>query len=257
MSTSFFGPNNRALFVDNTGTSIIDRVAGKASFSDDNGATFTAFGTGTGGGVGPEASESALAASLITPGSNGLITWFHDAAARGINGVTTTVSGAAPVAIVPGVLRLATAGTTGQFYLILAYDQTIGAFLRGGVDWYVSGRFASPGAIDAGTRICIGSLRAAHCIAGVNGSLSTSFFSLLGATGGNIITTVPIDGLQHTHRAWRKGAVTSYQIDGGQIFTGTSDIVTAATPEAVLTDSGAGGVRTIDLIWIFSAVPSL
>lgn len=247
---AFDTPNGTSIFRRNAVTNVLE-------FSNDNGTTWTTVSSGGALPAAPDFTEAQNAATLLAPGAAGLATWFHNAAARGINGVTTTVSGAAPVAIVPGVLRLATSGTTGQFYLLLAYDQAVGAFLRGGADWYVSGRFSSPGAIDSGTRICIGSLRAAHCIAGVNGALSTSFFSLLGAAGGNIITTIPIDAAQHTHRIWRKGAVTNYQIDGGQIFTGTSDIVTAATPEVNLTDGGAGGVRTIDLMWVFAAVPAL
>ena len=43
---SFFGPNNRARFDDNSGTSFIDRIAGIIQFSNDGGGTFSAVGSG-------------------------------------------------------------------------------------------------------------------------------------------------------------------------------------------------------------------
>lgn len=45
-SSPYFGPNNQAKFTDNSGASVIDRIAGKLQKSDDGGVTFTDLGSG-------------------------------------------------------------------------------------------------------------------------------------------------------------------------------------------------------------------
>lgn len=212
------------------------------------------------GQEGAGAAEAALAQSLIGPGANGLLSVFHPTAAHLQAGAAFFSTGSVTATVGAGFYRLSTTAVAAQNANLVPAAPGRSSFCRVGQSWFTSARFAASTAVSAQTKVAGGlydTSNVAQASMGVNGSVSASFFSLQGGTGGNIITTIAIDTAVHTHRAWRTGGVTYYQIDGGTIFTGTSDLSAPASPGWNLDDGSDATNRAIDMVWLSASAPAL
>lgn len=204
--------------------------------------------------------EAQTANNLLTGGGL-LSTFFWDWSQIGTNGRALSSNGGSstPVAGAYQVTSSASASRINFFDIGIDAGANGSTGFRTGQPWYTAGRFAVTTAITAQTVASVGLGTGGGVAAGmgVNGTVSTSFFTLAGSAGSPIVTSIPIDTAMHTHRAWRVGGVTSYQIDGGQIFTGTADIAAGATGFFLLQNGTDTAARTIQLVWQSGACPFL
>jgi hypothetical protein len=231
---------------------------GNLVFSVDGGVTTPV------GALNLQASEGALAQSLL--GNGGLLPFFHPTAAIGTNGLTRHASGSAPApSPSAGSLLVATSATASQFNRLIGFSDGTNwsQFARPGQPWYVSSRHRVATAITAQTKAFAGfgdsgvasggSLRM-----GIDGANSTAFFCLAGTGGVPIVTAIPIDTAFHTFRAWRTGGTTFFQIDGGAILTGSTDIGANNGSPFVHVENGTDAAnRTIEVAWFAGFCPPI
>lgn len=208
------------------GTSRYALIAGIPCVSTDGGLFLPVLG-------GVRAEEAALAQSLVGRGTQGLAFLFHHTAQELANQQTLQVTGSGVPLAIAGSYRLSTGASASTVIQGgVGHDST--SFAVGfpvSQPWFVTGRFAVTTAVTAQTRAHVGlcdSTGTPSLSAGIVGATSAAFFSLTGTSGAPIITTIPFDNAKHTHRAWRVGGTSFYQIDGGQIFTGSADIGSAS-----------------------------
>lgn len=203
----------------------------------------------------------AKAARLIGNNTNGLAFLIHNTAFQLAN-AQTVQQNAGTAAAISGAYRFTTGATHGALAQGgIGHDS--GSFATGfrtTQPWYVFGRFAITTTPDAQTiaQAGLGNSGGSALLAmGVNGSTSHTVFTCAGATGTPVSSDVPVDALQHLHEAWRIGGVTYYQIDGGDIFTGDTDITAAAGCFWQLTNGSTDGGQTMELVFYGGACPFL
>jgi hypothetical protein len=238
--------------VSNASTTRLARIAGLLQASSDGGA-FAPLAAGL------QASEAVLAQQLLGVGAQGLLSAFHLTAAQLQAAATLFATGTTSATASAGFYRLATGALAAQTMNIVAAAPGRSSLARTGQPWYVSARFAASTAVTAQTLIAAGlydTSNVAQASMGVNGSVSASFFTLVGGAGGNITTTVAVDTAMHTHRAWRVGGVTFYSVDG-VVFTGASDLSQPSSPAWNLANGTDAIVRQLDAIWLSASAQSL
>lgn len=206
-------------------------------------------------------SSLAIAANnLIGGGAGQLAVVLHPTAILGKSGHGVGTSGSATFSPVPGAYRMTAGSAGGQSVQIASvpFGDTIGQGFRTGQPWFFESRFALSTAMVAADLAWMGLIDASvvgGVSAGFHGSVSSGFFTLAGGAGSPITTTIPIDTAIHTHRGWRVGATTTYQIDGGALFTGTTDIGAASVPGGFLQNTGDAVARSMDLVYYCGACP--
>lgn len=212
-----------------------------------------------GGTADPPTQELKFAQQAL--GRNDLLPFFHMPAAAG-SLPWNSVSATGRMDWVSGALSYSTGATSGNFSreVILADSGGVfGRFLRTGASWYISSRIAITTAISAQTTAFTGGETNAGAFAlamGVVGSVSTTNYVLKGSAGSSLNSGVAIDTNFHTHRAWRAGSTTFYQVDT-TLVTGTADIAADVMPYLFVGNGTDNVNRAMSVIWWSAYAPSL
>jgi|GEM_PF-6542179 len=195
-------------------------------------------------------------------GTANLNFWFYPVSYVGTGGIAgASNSGSGAQSVQAGAYQLATGATANSWTRIFAFNDgaDFGKSIRTGQNWYISARYKLTTAIDNQViAFCgAGDSAGAQLGMGVFGSTSTTNFHLSGPSGTAINGGVAIDTAFHTHRAYRVGATTTYQIDTSTAVTGDVNIATDLTPYCYIQNGTTAAARTMQIVWICAASPSL
>ncbi len=124
--------------------------------------------------------------------------------------------------------------------------------------WFMEARFSVGTTMVAATRAGLFSLSATTPVVevgmGINGGSSTSKFTLVGASGSDMVSSVSIDtNVMHTLIAWRDGASTYFSVDDEPVVKGNVAPVNNSAPHLLVWDTAGAAIRGLNWSEMFLA----
>lgn len=208
-----------------------------------------------------EAMFRRIASGRLGVSGDTLECWFHNFAARGTQGVKSTVNGTSSIATGDRSQLLSSGAGAGtqEIYpgMGVATDPT--HILSGTTPkWIIMGYFKINTAISATTKIGIGAVNPNggqdKIVIGATGSISTANFSVFGRAGSNLDTGVAVDTSYHRWCLWRDGTNGFFQLDTSAPVSCTARPDVDAAGYCLAQETGAAaGARTMNIAWVGTA----